>query len=183
MDNNPYERSTLARIDRQRAWAADNARSGQPTPRSPRALHADEPGWPGNWPRDPKPAPIPAPEPAMAPAPAPGMTLQRPASPLVEPTPTLQARALKVTCVLDAAEIASVRVGYDQPRVSIRVQVGGRMISADMAGKTVRKAQRTITELAGEGVFCMLQGRLLDDDKVAEAGLIVQSKAPKPASC
>jgi hypothetical protein len=98
----------------------------------------------------------------------------------------LNARAIKVTVVLDASEVARLAVPEGQPRVTLSIRVGGeisvggeRLVTAELAAKSVRKAQAAIIE---QGVAVVLQGRLVAGDVLAEAGLACQPKAPKSAT-
>lgn len=55
-----------------------------------------------------------------------------------------------------------------------------RKLSADIAAKSLRKAQAAIREAGVDGVALVLRGCLVDGDIVAEAGLSAQPKAVKP---
>ena len=63
----------------------------------------------------------------------------------------LGGRALKVTIVLDSAEVAALAVPDGQPRVTLRVNVGGRIVSAEVASKSLRKAIGPIRETGADG--------------------------------
>jgi hypothetical protein len=54
-----------------------------------------------------------------------------------------------------------------------------RKLTADIATKSLRKAQTAIREAGADGVALVLQGCLLEGDIVAEAGLSAQPKAAK----
>jgi hypothetical protein len=95
--------------------------------------------------------------------------------------PTIQAKAIKCTIGLDVHQLAKVRVGNGD-RTMLAIEVGGRRITADLASKSVRKAQKTIRENGVDGTFCALQGRLLPGDVLTDAGLSAQVKAPKEAA-
>jgi hypothetical protein len=98
------------------------------------------------------------------------------------PTLTLTARALKCTVLLDPAEIEGIALAEGTPRVQLRILVDGRTVTADIAAKSVRKAQAAIAEHGAAGVAVLLQGKLSNSDVLAEAGLVAQPKAPKPAA-
>lgn len=89
-------------------------------------------------------------------------------------------RALKVTIVIDPNEI----VGLKEPTTSrtiMRVTVAGRTVTADIAGKALRKAQAAIREHGVDGVAIIIQGKLVTGDKgdtIADAGLVAQPKKP-----
>jgi hypothetical protein len=109
----------------------------------------------------------------------------RPAFPrpgeLTPPTrPTLTAKRLKITLVLNADELASVPVEEGRPRVRLRIRLPDRKLTADIAAKSLRKAQTAIQEAGGDAIALVLQGCLLEGDIVAEAGLSAQPKAAKP---
>jgi hypothetical protein len=93
----------------------------------------------------------------------------------------LTARSLKCTLVLDPAELALLDVPNAQPRMTLRVKVPDRMVTADVAAKSVRKCKATIAEHGVQAVAVVLQGKLSIGDVLLEAGLTVQIKTPKPA--
>ena len=97
---------------------------------------------------------------------------------------TLTASRLKITVVLNAAEIAAVRApqtnGTDKQRVTLRIRLPDRTITAEIAAKSLRKAQTAIREAGADAILLMLQGQLIAGDRVAEAGLSAQPKTPKP---
>jgi hypothetical protein len=95
----------------------------------------------------------------------------------------LSARALKVTLVLDPAQVGMVLAPLEQmqSRVTLSFTVEGRRLSADFVPRSIRKMTR---EHGTDGVAVIVQGKLLRDDTIAEAGLVAQVRAPaspKPA--
>jgi hypothetical protein len=70
---------------------------------------------------------------------------------------------------------------HDDSRTRIQIEVEGRKLCADFAPKAVRKTLAAIREHGAEGVAVLIQGRLMADNTVADAGLVAQPKAPKPA--
>jgi hypothetical protein len=92
---------------------------------------------------------------------------------------TLTASRLKVTVVLNAAELA-VPAPEGKPRVSLRIALPSRTVIADIAAKSLRKAQTAIRENGVDNVAVILQGHLIAGDVIAEAGLTAQPKAAKP---
>jgi hypothetical protein len=92
---------------------------------------------------------------------------------------TLSATKLKVTVVLKADELLGIAVRDSAPRVFLRVQLPDRTVTADIASKSLRKAQAAIRELGTDSVALILQGALAAGDKVVEAGLSAQAKAPR----
>jgi predicted O-methyltransferase YrrM len=53
------------------------------------------------------------------------------------------------------------------------------VVTADVAAKSLRKAQAAIREAGVDGVAVILQGALAAGDEITEAGLSAQPKAPK----
>jgi hypothetical protein len=93
---------------------------------------------------------------------------------------TLTASRLKVTVVLNAAELSTVSAPQDQQRITLRIRLADRTITAEIAAKSLRKAQNAIREAGADAIVLMLQGRLVAADVIAEAGLSAQPKAAKP---
>jgi hypothetical protein len=92
----------------------------------------------------------------------------------------LTARSLKVTVILNAAEIVAAPVPKT-PRVTLAIDAGGRNVNADIATKSLMKAQTAIRNAGVDGCVVLIQGKLVND-AIAEAGLVVQPKAPKAAA-
>jgi hypothetical protein len=95
--------------------------------------------------------------------------------------PTLNARILKCTVVLDAIEVNAIAADVGSPRVPLHIVVDGRTVTADITAKSVRKVQAVIREHGPEAVAVLLQGKLGKGDVLLEAGLAGQVKA-KPAA-
>ena len=91
----------------------------------------------------------------------------------------LNSRALKVTAVLDPAEVAALPDPTTAGTV-LRIQVAGRTITVDVAAKALRKAKATIAQHGPSEVAVLVQGKLVGET-VLEAGLVAQVKGPKPA--
>jgi hypothetical protein len=104
------------------------------------------------------------------------MTAMRSAPPNI-----LTASRLKVTIVLSASEMLGISAPDGTPRVVLRVQLPDRTVTVDVAAKSVRKAQAAIRESGADGVALILQGALAAGDKITQAGLSAQPKAPKPS--
>jgi hypothetical protein len=64
-------------------------------------------------------------------------------------------------------------------RTVLNIRLPDRSVSADLASKSIRKAQAAIDEHGADGVACIIQGKLVAGDRIAEAGLVAQVKAPK----
>jgi len=52
-----------------------------------------------------------------------------------------------------------------------------RPLTAEIAAKSLRKAQTAIRETGADNIALVLQGHLVAGDRVAEAGLAAQPKA------
>jgi ribosomal protein S3 len=85
----------------------------------------------------------------------------------------LNARALKVTVVLDPAEVAELEAPDGQPRVVLTIQTPDRRVTADAAAKSVRRALATIAEHGADGVSVVVQGKLTGDT-IVEAGIMAR---------
>jgi hypothetical protein len=97
--------------------------------------------------------------------------------------PTLTARALKCTVVLDPQELAAIDPGVVARIVlHVRLADGSRTVTADIAAKSLRKVQGLLAEHGTDAVAVILQGKLIRGDVLAECGLVGQLKAPKPAA-
>lgn len=91
----------------------------------------------------------------------------------------LTVHKLKVTTLVRPDEILAVPVPNGQPRVILKVQLPDRVLSADIAAKSLRKVQTTVRELGADNVVIVLQGSLGAGDAIAEAGLSAQPKVKK----
>jgi len=92
------------------------------------------------------------------------------------------ANKLKVTMTLKAEELLGVLAPEGQ-RVVLKITTAdGRVVSADIATKSLRKAQAAIREAGPDGVACILQGSLAAGDVLAEAGLVAQPRVKKEAA-
>ena len=93
---------------------------------------------------------------------------------------TLSARALKITVSLDAMEVRTLPDPGGQARCQLAVTCDGKVYTADIATKSLRKARATIAASGAENVFVMVQGKLRNNE-IIECGLVAQVKTPKPA--
>jgi hypothetical protein len=83
--------------------------------------------------------------------------------------------------VLNPDEVAALTVKDGIPRVELRIQAPGRVVTVDLAAKSIRKAIAALAEAGpGRGV-AILQGRLGPGDRLEEAGLSVQVNQVEPA--
>jgi hypothetical protein len=83
---------------------------------------------------------------------------------------TITAQRLKITTTLDAAELATVPAPEGKQRVTRRIKLPERTLSAEVASKSLRKAQKQVREAGAENIVLLLQGRLTAGDVIAEAG-------------
>jgi hypothetical protein len=98
---------------------------------------------------------------------------------------TLTAGRLKVTLVLNATELLGITAPEGKPGVVLRIRLPERTLTADIAAKSLRKAQTAIRDIGADNIALVLQGRLTAGDVIAEAGLRAQPKAkptPTPTS-
>jgi hypothetical protein len=94
----------------------------------------------------------------------------------------LTSNKLKCVLVLRPDELLNVAIGDGRPRVVLQIKTGdGRTVSADIAMKSLRKAQTMVRELGAENVAVILQGSLTAADTIADAGLAATPKAKKEA--
>jgi hypothetical protein len=99
--------------------------------------------------------------------------------------PTLSARAIKVTIVLDALEVFDVlkqTVALAATRVPFAIDVDGWLLRTDFSAKSVRRALATLHHHGVQNVAVIIQGKLGRGDVIAEAGLVAQLRAPRPES-
>jgi hypothetical protein len=93
-----------------------------------------------------------------------------------EPVNMLNARSAKIVLVLDSAGVLDLAAPEGQARVKLTIGCGAIRYEAEVAAKSVRKAQAAIRTHGPEGVAALLQGKLVSGLQVAEAGLVVQPK-------
>jgi UDP-N-acetylmuramate-alanine ligase len=95
---------------------------------------------------------------------------------------TLQARSIKLVVVLDTAAVRSALAQLQrvERRIPLAFAVAGRTLTADFAPKSIRRCFATIDEHGAGNVAVILQGKLLANNSVAEAGLVAQLKIRKP---
>jgi hypothetical protein len=91
------------------------------------------------------------------------------------PSLTVSARALKVTAALDAAAVAALPTPEGQARIKLSISCDGKIYTADIAMKSLRKCKATIAANGVENVFTLLQGKLKGNE-IIEAGIVAQVK-------
>ena len=98
--------------------------------------------------------------------------------------PTVSARSIKVTVVLDSVEVLGVlqqAAAIADARVPFTIEAEGRKLHCTFAAKSVRKTLAVLQHDGVENVVCIIQGKLLRSDEISEAGLVAQLRAaPKP---
>ena len=67
-----------------------------------------------------------------------------------------------------------------RPVLYIRLDVAGRTVTASVNANSVRKTAATVAEHGPDMIAVILQGALMLDNTLAEAGLVAQVKQPKP---
>ena len=90
--------------------------------------------------------------------------------------PPLTAKSLKATLVLTPADLLNIPVPEGKPRCLVRIAVAGRIVTADLNAKSVRRAIANIRQAGPDNVSCILQGRLDANNALLDAGLAVQPK-------
>ena len=90
------------------------------------------------------------------------------------------ARALKCTLVLDPTALAGATVPDGVPRITLRVAVEKRTVTASIAAKSLRRAIATIAE-TGPDVALILQGKLVGET-IEEAGLTRDAESEAASS-
>jgi hypothetical protein len=106
----------------------------------------------------------------------------KPESDMPMPTKlTVTARALKVTAILDTATVAALPVSDGQSRSQLAVAVDGKLYSADIATKSLRKCKSTIAAQGSVNVVVIIQGKLKNNE-ITECGLVAQVKQTKEES-
>jgi hypothetical protein len=126
------------------------------------------------WPSSPR-----APAPGMR-RPPPPLARGREQSPPSRPPGTLTAARLRVSTILNATELLAIAAPEGKPRITLRIRLPDRTVTAEIASKSLRKAQTAIREAGADSIALVLQGRLVAGDVIAEAGLSAQPKAAKP---
>ena len=94
----------------------------------------------------------------------------------------LESRALKASVVLDPAALAGVEVPNGLSKVTLRVAVPGKTITAEVNAKSLRRTVAAIAAAGPNGVAVVLQGKLEPGDVLTEAGIAAQPKTPKPTA-
>jgi hypothetical protein len=129
-----------------------------------------------HWPSSPR-----ALAPRMRVPPPPLLPLGGGKSPPLQLPGTLTAGRLKVTLRLNAAELLAIAAPEDKPRIALRIRLPDRTITAEIAARSLYKAQTAIRETGADNIALMLQGHLIAGDRVAEAALAAQPKAQPKA--
>jgi hypothetical protein len=81
---------------------------------------------------------------------------------------------------LDVSKVRALPDPGGQARCLLAIACDGKIYTADIATKALRKAKSTISTNGAENVFAMVQGKLRGNE-ITECGLVAQVKTPKPA--
>jgi hypothetical protein len=79
--------------------------------------------------------------------------------------------------VVHSAKVEAAGVLLLVERVALRIRLPDRKLSADIAAKSLRKAQAIVHALGGDAIALVLRGCLVEGDVIAEAALSAQPKA------
>jgi hypothetical protein len=91
-------------------------------------------------------------------------------------------RGSRLRCLrLNTDQLAAVPAPDGKPRVILRVRLPNRKLSAEIATKSLRKAQAAIREAGVDAIALVLRSCLVEGDVIAEAALSAQPKAAKQA--
>jgi hypothetical protein len=91
----------------------------------------------------------------------------------------LKGKVLKMTVVLNPAEVVGVIVPKGQPRFPVSIEAGGTVLRCDLNAKPMRRCVAVVTEAGADAVSVILQGKLVDDT-VEDAGITATPRTPKP---
>jgi hypothetical protein len=92
------------------------------------------------------------------------------------------AARLKVTIVLNAAELLAVRVPEGRPRMNLRIKLPDRMLVAEVAATSAHRNQKAIRDAGPDRVVALRQGNLVGGDMAKAGSISVLPKASKPTS-
>ena len=90
----------------------------------------------------------------------------------------LTAKSLKVTLVIDAAQLAGAELANGAAPQPFVVAVADRKLVGQLNPKTLRKVLAMVREHGPEAVAVILQGQLAGDT-ITEAGITAQLRTPK----
>ncbi len=95
---------------------------------------------------------------------------------------TITARALKIVAMLDPATVAALPAPPNgQSRSILTITCEGKIYTADVAAKALRKTQALIVANGAEQVFCTVQGKL-SGNQILECGIVAQVKVSSQAT-
>ena len=63
--------------------------------------------------------------------------------------------------MLNASEMLAINAPEGKPRNVLRIRLPDRTVTADIADKTLRKAQAAIRDVGSDNLALVLQGRLV----------------------
>jgi hypothetical protein len=79
---------------------------------------------------------------------------------------TLTASRLRVLSTLDATEVPAITPPEGKPRVGLRIRLPDRAVIAEIAAKSLRKAQTAVRDAGADNNAFVLQGRLVAADVI-----------------
>jgi hypothetical protein len=92
-----------------------------------------------------------------------------------EPTvASITARAIKVTIPLSPESVLALAAADGQPRLQFIITHEDTKLRADVAAKSVRKAQTTIREAGARNCFVIIQGKIGRGGEILECGLVAR---------
>lgn len=89
----------------------------------------------------------------------------------------IHAKALKLTAVVDPAELLEVYVPPGQPRIDVELAVPGRVLTASLNAKSLRRAIAAVK--SGGDYAVIVQGKIGRTTAIEEAGISAQPRTPK----
>lgn len=90
-----------------------------------------------------------------------------------------QSKAIKATLVLDPESFRGIVVPNGQPKSKLTIDVSGRVITAEVNSKSLRRCVAAVDAAEPDTFAVVLAGRL-EGSCIVEAGIAFQPKAPKP---
>ena len=91
-------------------------------------------------------------------------------------SPSVTAKSLKVTIVLDTGALLNMAPPVGRPRIVVKIRIDGRCYTADLATKSLRKAIASVTVWGTDQCVAIIQGKLGSENRILEAGLAVQPR-------
>jgi hypothetical protein len=103
----------------------------------------------------------------------------KPSKEAKSPVLNLAAKSIKVTLVIDPAQLRGVSVPNGATQVPFVIDAGGRKVRGRFNAKTLRRSAAVVAELGAASLAVIIQGRLGAGDQIEDAGIAAQPKAPR----